>query len=313
MTAKVLMKDSIPVSRSLAAKYGNTGAKLIQQLHYWLNTESGEIVDGVRWIFKTISDWASELGVGTGTIKRVKKRLLEEGIIKVERLKSARWWQVNFYTIDYESLKTIFSDGSTCSLPLDQLDPITTNTTSKKKTYKTKPTHHPVKNGQREVDQIPQQTLVQTPNQIVQPAEEEIALREVREAGIHLNPTIQQHILSTIAQLGAAALQRIRKAAAVAAAAKDTRKDGRPTNREALFIQALKKGWSLGRGDLDRSSNVSEPLSASDPNRTPSPEKPKVPDGFNEWFNLARSSGLIVASEWKDGEIWVYPCEMSIT
>lgn len=289
---KVLMGDSIPVSRSLAAIYGDTGAKFIQQLHYWLHTNSGEVVDGVRWIYKTLENWASELGVGTGTIKRVKKRLLEDGVIKVERLKNHRYWQVNWYTLDYERLEMIQSNRSKCAGRLDHKDPIKTYNTlqKKKKPNKTSPTHRPVvpvvDNRGEENDPAPSQPLGEPISQTVRDTEAETAFREAREAGVQLNSKIKELILSKFSESGSAALGQIREAIEIAAAAPEVYpKTGKPTNRTGLFVSALKQGWL---------SNDREPLPASDPSRTPIPQQSKALEGFKEWYKAAKKAKVVL-------------------
>lgn len=121
-------------------------------------------------------------------------------------------------------------------------------------------------------------------------------IAEVRDAGIRLNPTIQRVIAETVAQLGAAAMERIRNATAVVSHSKQAR------NPEGLFMKAIKLGWQPRRSPQDSpqiSPSVTgepEPLPAADSSRSPLPAQAQTPPGFKEWFDLACSVGLVRCS-----------------
>jgi len=37
-------------------------AIVLQQIHYWLGKECGQIIDGVRWIYNRLDDWLYSSG-----------------------------------------------------------------------------------------------------------------------------------------------------------------------------------------------------------------------------------------------------------
>ena len=108
--------DIIPVSSSLAVLLGNRNlALIVQQLHYWGLQGYGEVIDGVRWIYKPINEWITEVfpTLTPWKLGKMMKELVESGIVRREKLFIKHqiqqgdrfWWQPKNQTY-YYSLNT---------------------------------------------------------------------------------------------------------------------------------------------------------------------------------------------------------------
>lgn len=114
--------DIVPVSSSLALVIGDKdSASIVQQLYYWLEQGYGEVIDGVRWIYKSVKEWITEV-FPTYTpyqLGKMMKQLSDRGIIRREKLftkhqiqKGDRFWwqpknQTYYYTLNYEKLQDL--------------------------------------------------------------------------------------------------------------------------------------------------------------------------------------------------------------
>ena len=140
--SKLLINESpLQVQPSLAMAIGLNEAIFLQQLHYWIGT-SRFVRDGKKWVYNTYSDWLLQLKyMSLPTLKRTIKSLKDQKLVRVERFEKLRSNQVNFYSIDYETLAIISenieqaidsidrlkmsqSNSSNCTNPLAQNEPI---------------------------------------------------------------------------------------------------------------------------------------------------------------------------------------------
>ncbi len=108
--------DVVPVSSSLAILIGDKDqASIVQQLYYWGLQGYGEVIDGVRWIYKPINEWITEVfpTLTPWKLGKMMKELVELGIIRREKLFIKHqiqqgdrfWWQPKNQTY-YYSLNT---------------------------------------------------------------------------------------------------------------------------------------------------------------------------------------------------------------
>lgn len=109
--SKLLINESpLQVQPSLAMAIGLNEAIFLQQLHYWLGASKYK-KDGVVWIYNTHDEWLLQLKyMSLATLKRTIRSLKDQRLIHVERFEKARSNQVNFYSIDYETLSIIESN-----------------------------------------------------------------------------------------------------------------------------------------------------------------------------------------------------------
>ena len=105
MSAKqqLLISDkSLILLPKLAVKIGINEAVFLQQLHFWL-VRSKKCVDGKMWVYKTFEEWQKEMPfLSVRTLKRVVSNLKKKKLIIAKQKVHKQW-----YTIDYETLKTI--------------------------------------------------------------------------------------------------------------------------------------------------------------------------------------------------------------
>lgn len=115
--------DTVVVSNSLIAllDYNFDEARFLQQLHYWSYSKYGVVIDGVRWIHKSVQEWITEAlaGFTEWKLRKAIASLLEKKLIKREKLfvrhqkqeYRSFWWQPKnqtyYYSIDYEELQKL--------------------------------------------------------------------------------------------------------------------------------------------------------------------------------------------------------------
>ena len=106
--SKLLINESpLQVQPSLAMAIGLNEAIFLQQLHYWLGA-SKYSRDGRVWVYNTYAEWILQLRyTSIATLKRTIKNLREHRLILVERFEQNKSNQVNYYTIDYDTLAII--------------------------------------------------------------------------------------------------------------------------------------------------------------------------------------------------------------
>jgi len=125
---------------SLAAALGVNEAIFLDRLKFWLSKGYGILHKGKRWIYNTYQQWITkELPwLSYDQFKRMIKRLLELGVLMIEKLKAHEWKQTNFYTINEEVLKAKITmpnasggcaDSNSGSTPDDLYTDQTTNKT----------------------------------------------------------------------------------------------------------------------------------------------------------------------------------------
>lgn len=120
--SKLLINESpLQVQPSLAMAIGLNEAIFLQQLHYWIGA-SRFVRDGEKWVYNTYSDWLLQLKyMSLPTLKRTIKSLKDQKLVRVERFEKLRSNQVNFYSIDYETLAIISENIEQAIDSIDQL------------------------------------------------------------------------------------------------------------------------------------------------------------------------------------------------
>ncbi|WP_336949070.1 hypothetical protein [Acinetobacter junii] len=103
-------------SPELAKVLGITAATFLQKL-YFLISENRKFKkkknltthNGRKWWFHTFEEWQTTLGMfSVSTIKRAVAKLRALGLIHVAKLSDIKSDRVNYYTIDYNKLKSLF-------------------------------------------------------------------------------------------------------------------------------------------------------------------------------------------------------------
>lgn len=103
-------------SPEMAKVLGITAATILQKLYFFLNEtrkrktkKNLTTYKGRKWWFHTHEEWKETLGMfSVSTIKRAVAKLRALGLIQVAKLSDVKSDRVNYYTIDYKKLKSLF-------------------------------------------------------------------------------------------------------------------------------------------------------------------------------------------------------------
>lgn len=103
-------------SPELAKVLGITAATFLQKLYFLINEtrkrktkKNLTTYKGRKWWFHTFEEWKETLGMfSVSTIKRAVAKLKALGLIQIAKLSQVKSDRVNYYTIDYKKLKTLF-------------------------------------------------------------------------------------------------------------------------------------------------------------------------------------------------------------
>jgi hypothetical protein len=319
-TSKIITNEApLVIPPSLAARIGWIEATILQQIHYYIQ-RSTNIIDGFRWVYNTYSQWQKIFPfVSDRTIRRAITHLESLKFIRSERMEASNWCQRKWYTVCYETLNPLifpmcpdWPNGSGQSGHIDpaNLDASYTEISTKDslKTTDTKPTLHPVQEVKQQGGNFKAAT---TP--ISQAEEKESVLEKFRDSGIteqekskekenplvfsderKIDPQLKKQVEEVIAPAPmnpqikkavlAASLEAVQDAIAVVQQRKEA---GRVKNPAGLFVKAVKEQWKPSG-----SKEVHDSF-------------PKLPEDFNEWFELARKKGLVIASSVMDGVLCV--------
>jgi len=125
--------DTTVVSNSLIAllDYSYEEARFLQQLHYWSHSKYGVVIDGIRWIYKSVREWLVEVlaGMSEWKLRKAIASLLSKGLIRREKLFAKHqqqeyksfWWQPRnqtyYYSIDYEELEKLIATTEVDKIP----------------------------------------------------------------------------------------------------------------------------------------------------------------------------------------------------
>lgn len=103
-------------SPEMAKVLGITAATFLQKLYFLINEtrkrktkKNLTTYKGRKWWFHTYEEWKETLGMfSVSTIKRAVAKLRALGLIQVAKLSDVKSDRVNYYTIDYKKLKSLF-------------------------------------------------------------------------------------------------------------------------------------------------------------------------------------------------------------
>ena len=89
----------------IAAELGSINqAVVLEQLHYWLERATKEHA-GHKWVYKTYSEWGSELGISTKQARVALKSLRDLGLVVSinnpnSPMDQTLWWRTDEVVID---------------------------------------------------------------------------------------------------------------------------------------------------------------------------------------------------------------------
>ena len=112
--------DTLVVSNSFIAVVGDhIEALFLHQLHYWSYSQYGVVIDDVRWIYKPLREWLSEIFtfLTEWKLRKAIASLLEKGLIERKKLyvkhheikHDNSYWnpknQTYYYSVNYDELQ----------------------------------------------------------------------------------------------------------------------------------------------------------------------------------------------------------------
>ncbi|NEO60710.1 MAG: hypothetical protein F6J98_09825 [Moorea sp. SIO4G2] len=272
----------------LAGAVGKVEAFILQEIHYWAGIFN-HVVDKKRWFYRTYEKWAERIKVSEKTIGRAIKNLREKGLVYIKRLSSGTYYQVNWYSVNYQELKKRVKDIKIleCFGQIDSAKPGSIDSDILPESYKRVPflensTCHPPthpcveeKNDQDQEESNQGVEAVSIPcdndNEDIKEelevssaaAEKKraIAAAEIQLRRLQIKPAaVMKYMINFYANL-THALDRVKEAV----------REGWVKNPTGLFIQSLKDG--VDEQYFEANEQVKE-------NPIPSP-----PPGFVEWCN----------------------------
>lgn len=101
------------VSPVLSKAIGVKEAMVLNQLHYWLD-KGKKVYKGKVWVYKTYENWAKQDFTfwKAEQVKYIFTKLRKLGLVLVEKLADNRYNRVNYYSINYEKLASLFKSAS---------------------------------------------------------------------------------------------------------------------------------------------------------------------------------------------------------
>lgn len=116
---KLLFDESpLVIQPSLAAAIGLNEAIVLQQVHYWIQGgKSGKEIDGVRWIYNSLSDWQDQFPFWSeSTIYRTLNNLEARNLLKTGNFNQRRGDRTKWYTLAYDEIHFLETGGDRNSL-----------------------------------------------------------------------------------------------------------------------------------------------------------------------------------------------------
>lgn len=270
---RVLLKDSIPCSPILSKFIGRSAAYLLQQVHFWL-MGSSHIIGGQIWAYNTLEEISDQTALSISTVKRAIACLRRLGVLLVERHEKHDWEQRNWYSIDYERLELlplcIGPKLAKCSAQIRLLVQTILGQCLQTLLQKDQ------SNNNGPTTHPVEQPNGRESNSIFSGEPHTDLIEETAQtiAPMRLNNTLKRLIEQSDPD-------RVRNAIAAVRAYKQ--KQPRISNLGGLMHRAISEGWSV-----------------------PAEDVPDVPDGFDEWFRLARAMGVVSASTLENGVMKVF-------
>lgn len=99
--------QSVPINPILVRHLGAIAAYVLQQLHYFLQSEfTHGFVDklGAKWIYNSYAQWSEILGLNEKDAAKALKFLESQGLVIRDKLQKWSWNQVPHYRINYPAL-----------------------------------------------------------------------------------------------------------------------------------------------------------------------------------------------------------------
>lgn len=109
-------KKPLVISPKLARRIGLNEAIIVQQIHYWLETNretNTNYYDGRYWVYNTYKQWQEQFSFWSlDTIKRTIRKMEKSGLLITGNYNKMSLDKTKWYTINYEMLEELPDDSS---------------------------------------------------------------------------------------------------------------------------------------------------------------------------------------------------------
>lgn len=301
-----LLGPALYTPKELIKYVGRTPAALLQQLHYSLQ-QSKFSQYGERWVCRSLEDWAAILECSAKTIQRAFERLESVGLVISDRFHRHLYLQRKSYRVDYARLSDYLSDETKRPDLLRQDDLIdvdilsssnnrTLNTESNKqqteRVKRTKvqseliPSHHPVLRVDKEENLVNPATDCKGRDE--NSGESCSQVNEVKT----IEPELEQEVIQTVGHnislnlkllIANATESVVRDALTILKTGKNIK------NKAGLLRRAIENKWKPSAATIEK--------------------KFKLDPDFEEWWGHAKRLGLVLGSEVKDNQLWIYDAQ----
>lgn len=262
------------LNNSLAISFGSNAATFINRLDYWLQQGYGELHNNKRWIFNTYQQWSDQLPwLSVDQIKRIIRKLKDDGILLIERLKRHQWRQVNYYTLNYDRIAEILSEPNAESIRrnrrIDQAK---------------SPDHRSVKTDQKKLTEREKKKIDENEDNQREKSINQAETCSQQELKVNAEPTISSkgQNISAFHKALLSAIENepsIRNPLAYAQKVVDNLKAGSASS-ERIYQQWL----DIGEIKLPRQSTQTSPPSSPTVKPSSSENHPELPTGFKTWL-----------------------------
>ena len=118
--------DTLVISNSFVTLIGDANeAHFLHQLHYWSYAQYGVVIDGIRWIYKPVREWLTEVFpfMTEWKLRKAIASLLDKGLIDRKKLYVKHheikhdnpYWnpknQTYYYSVNYDKLQEMIDEA----------------------------------------------------------------------------------------------------------------------------------------------------------------------------------------------------------
>lgn len=102
--SSIINNDSaLPIPRQLARWLGWNEAGILQQLHWHIQEQHGQVIGGIRWIRMSETEWMEEIPLDEKAIQRAIANLVDDGLVISATLRGRCKW----YAVCYEAVEAL--------------------------------------------------------------------------------------------------------------------------------------------------------------------------------------------------------------
>ncbi|ETA73238.1 DnaD domain protein [Ligilactobacillus equi] len=105
-------KHPIVIEVDMAVIFGLNEAIFLKQLNYWLQGSSGKLINGRLWVYNSYDNWQKDNFPfwSVSTVKRIIKKLENQGLVLVENYNKAGFDKTKWYSIDFDKFDNLMAN-----------------------------------------------------------------------------------------------------------------------------------------------------------------------------------------------------------